>query len=94
MYFGYRAHREHGLGWKAPRSGKQMQDDPGYALYWHHLKTEAQVNGEIRRLIDLCQERGYGPREIVDAFDKDAMVQSPNSGVGRRLSSAQAADGH
>jgi hypothetical protein len=72
MYFGYQVHRHYGLGWNRPRSGKQMQQASGYALRWHRLKTEAGTNGEIARLIDACQRHGYGPREIVDAFDKDA----------------------
>jgi hypothetical protein len=71
MYFGYKAHRDHGLGWNPLRSGRQMQQDPGYALRWHHLKTEAGSNAEIARLIDAAQRHGYGPREIVDAFEAD-----------------------
>jgi hypothetical protein len=72
MYFGYRAHREHGPGWNEPRSGRQMKRNPGYALRWHRLKAEAETNGEIERLIDARQRHGLEPPEIVDTFDKDA----------------------
>jgi hypothetical protein len=71
MHFGYQAHRHYGLGWRHPRSGRQMQQDPGYTLRWHHLKEEAHANCEIARLIDACQRHGYGPREIVDAVEAD-----------------------
>jgi hypothetical protein len=71
MYFGYKAHRDHGLGWSRPRSGRRMQQDPGYALRWHELKTEADSNAEIARLIEAAQRRGYAPREIVEAFEAD-----------------------
>lgn len=72
MYFGYQAHRDHGAPWRQPRSGRQMQQDPNYTVRWHHLKEEAHANGEMARLIGACQRLGYDPREIVDAFEKDA----------------------
>jgi hypothetical protein len=58
MYFGYKAHRDHGLGWSRPRTGRQMQQDPGYALRWHRLKAEAGYNAEMARLIDGAQRQG------------------------------------
>jgi hypothetical protein len=58
MYFGYQAHRYHGLGWRQPRSGRQMQQDPGYPLRWDRLKREAYSNGELYRLIDASQRHG------------------------------------
>lgn len=71
MYFGYRAHRAHGLGWRQPRSGSQMQQDPGYPLRWERLKREAYSNDELYRLIEACLQRGFRPRDIVDAFETD-----------------------
>lgn len=71
MYFGYQAHREHGLGWRQLRSGRQMQQDPRYIARWHALKQEAEANGELRDLIYAAQRAGWTSREIVDVFDAD-----------------------
>jgi hypothetical protein len=72
MYFGYRAHREHGLGWNAPRSGKQMQDDPATRCTGTVSRRKRRATARSGALSISAKERGYGPREIVDAFDKGA----------------------
>lgn len=71
MYFGYQNHRDHGAPWRQPRSGRQMQQDPSYALRWHQIKEEAQANGELRSLIEAAQRVGWTSREIVDVFEAD-----------------------
>jgi hypothetical protein len=71
MHFGYQAHRHYGFGWRQPRSGRQMQQDPGYALRWHKLKMEAETNGELAHLIDIAQRAGWICHTIVDVFEAD-----------------------
>jgi hypothetical protein len=71
MYFGYQAHRDHGAPWRQPRSGRQMQQDPGYAARWDRRKREAHSNAELFRLMDAARGAGWTSREIVDVFDAD-----------------------
>ena len=82
MYFGYLAHRDHGVPYKASRSGRQMQEDPRYAVRWSAYKDEARVNPELRRLIDGLQHRGFQSRAIIDLFD--GLLQEELSRIRRR----------
>jgi hypothetical protein len=69
MYFGYQAHRDHGLGWRTPRTGKQMQQDPAYTLNWSKLKMAAERMPLYWSIIELLQSAGCGPREIIQFFN-------------------------
>lgn len=71
MRFAYQAHRHYGLGWRKPRSCRQMQQDPGYALRRHKLKMEAETNRELADLIDIAQRAGWKCHTIVDVFEVD-----------------------
>lgn len=71
MYFGYANHRAHGAPWRQPRSGRQMQQDPGYTARFDRYKREAHSHAELARLIYAAQDAGWTSRQIVDAFDAD-----------------------
>lgn len=79
MYFGYKAHHEHCVPWQQPRSGKQMQGDPGYALKWSKLKQEAEGSPELKRLIDALRDKErLSSEKIVQAIEgqsREKVVQ-------------------
>lgn len=76
MYFGYRAHRDHGVPWRPLRSGPQMQAALDARKVWDEVMYLASRDPKLQARIDRWLSQGLRKGQIVDLMNEEAKREA------------------